>query len=194
MPMMDNPQNDYHLSTDYAKLYDLICQGLRIPAWADTATMQDAQGQPYRDICEVVRTGEYEIMMSCRGHSYGNVWPHMASHGSEKDVFIKACQRCNLEWLAVTPDAPAASGLIATQWVDPATGARIERTSNEDEAPVFAIRMHGNCLSHAGHWSLEPSPSQRDQAFLDTHRWTTLESAVAALTRADYSVFSRDNP
>ena len=94
----------YHLSTDYEKLFRLICEGQSIAAWSDTYSMKDGDGNPYRDICEVLRTGEYEIMISARGTSYGNVWPFMKDEGTEQEVFIRACRGCNLAWIDPTPE------------------------------------------------------------------------------------------
>lgn len=89
----------YSLSKDYGKLFRSICEGQKIAAWSDTFSMKDSDGRPYRDICEVRRNGEYEIMISCRGTSYGNVWPFMADESSEEEVFIKVCRGCDLEWI-----------------------------------------------------------------------------------------------
>lgn len=62
-----------------------------------------------------------------------------------------------------------------------------------DAVPSYAIRMHGNCLSRDGEWVLEPSPSNRDEAFLAEHRWSKLEDAEEALYKADFSPFFRPN-
>jgi hypothetical protein len=80
-------------------------------------------------------------------------------------------------------------GLVPTQWVDPKTGARIDRTSRALDAPAFAVRMHGNCLSRDGEWELEPQPSSRDENFFKMHRWSDLSEAEKALRGADYSPF-----
>ena len=101
--MSERRSSIYYLSRDYAKLFRLICEGHRIAAWADTFSMKDAEGKPYRDICEVRRSGEYEIMISARGTGYGNVWPFMKDDGPEDDVFEKACRGCNLQWIDPVP-------------------------------------------------------------------------------------------
>lgn len=80
-------------------------------------------------------------------------------------------------------------GLVPTQWIEPKTGARIERTSRAEDAPTFAVRLHGNCLSRDGEWELEPQPSSRDEEFLDKHRWADISEAEKALRNADYSQF-----
>jgi hypothetical protein len=97
----------YNLSKDYERLFALICQGERVPAWANTYSMFDENGTPYRDICEVRRTQPYEILIGCRGTSYGNVWPFMRSEGPELDLFSRACRSCDLTW--VDPGAEEAS-------------------------------------------------------------------------------------
>lgn len=94
----------YTLSQDYEKLFQLIVAGHRVAAWSDTFSMQDEHGQPYRDVCEVRRTGEYQIQISARGTGYGSVWPFMEEEGSEEAVFFKICQGCNLSWIDPDPD------------------------------------------------------------------------------------------
>ena len=66
---------------------------------ADTFNMKDEDGNPYRDICEVRKTGEFEIMIAARGTGYGNVWPFMKEKGTEEEVFTRICTGCNLEWI-----------------------------------------------------------------------------------------------
>jgi len=92
----------YNLSKDYEKLYQLICDGHRVAAWADSYSMGDPEGNHCRDICEVRRIGDYEIMISCRGTSYGYVWPFMKNEGPEKSLFVRACRACELEWVDPT--------------------------------------------------------------------------------------------
>ncbi|WP_138437864.1 hypothetical protein [Marinobacter shengliensis] len=97
--MSQTQQSIYNLSKDYGKLFRLICEGQRIAAWSDTFSMSDTEGNPYRDICEVRRSGAYEIMISARGTGYGSVWPFMKDEGSEEEVFEKVCKSCNLTWI-----------------------------------------------------------------------------------------------
>ena len=93
----------YQLSRDYARLYRLIVEGQRIAAWANSFCMTDTNGNFYRDICEVRRHGEYEIMISARGTGYGNVWPFMKDEGTEEEVFKQACRSCDLIWIDPWP-------------------------------------------------------------------------------------------
>jgi len=107
MPMPDIRQPDsplYNLSDDYERLHALICEGHRIAAWADTFSMADEHGKPYRDICEVRKFRAFEIMISCRGTSYGNVFPFMAENGTEREVFVRMCRGCNLRWISPGPE------------------------------------------------------------------------------------------
>lgn len=49
---------------------------------------------------------------------------------------------------------------------------------------TFAVRRHGECLSHAGRWEVEPIPSSRDGGFLLRCRFDTLEEAWEAAEKA----------
>lgn len=93
----------YHLSRDYSKLYELICRGFRMAGWVDSFNRIDPDETPLRDICEIRREEEYQIMISARGTGYGNVWPFMKDEGEERDLFIKICESCNLEWIDPDP-------------------------------------------------------------------------------------------
>ena len=44
----------------------------------------------------------------------------------------------------------------------------------------WGVRRIGWCLTTAGEWEYEPSPSSRDEAFYNRARFGTLEAAVAA--------------
>lgn len=83
------------------------------------------------------------------------------------------------------------SRLAPVQWVDRVTGARIERATGIDTDPSYAVRLHGNCLSRDGEWDLEPQPSNRDQEFLEKHRWGDFHEAEQTMRSADYSLFSK---
>ena len=48
--MTESTNAPYSLSRDYSKLFDLICKGHKIAAWADTYNMTDQNGNPLRDI------------------------------------------------------------------------------------------------------------------------------------------------
>lgn len=53
-------------------------------------------------------------------------------------------------------------------------------------APSWAVRTHvrGICLSIAGEWEEEPSPSSRSDVWLRAHRFPNLEAAVSAAKSA----------
>jgi hypothetical protein len=94
-----SPFGLYQLSTDYGRLYQLICQGHRIAAWADSFSLFDEEGNPLRDICEVRRHSEFVINISVRGNSYGCVYRSMANDYKESEAFEKVCRTCNLQWI-----------------------------------------------------------------------------------------------
>ena len=74
--------------------------------------------------------------------------------------------------------------LIATRWLDRASGLVIEAVSSGDWF-VFAVRNHGGeCLNRQGCFEFEPSPSNRDQAFLERCRWSDFGDAAKALEEA----------
>jgi hypothetical protein len=105
--------------------------------------------------------------------------------GPALSVFVGSAEH----WSNQDPSRHPGSSLIATQWMDPATGARIERTSRTGDKPSYAVRFHGNCLSRDGEWEWEPQPSSRDQEFLESHRWSDLGDAEKALLAADSTIF-----
>lgn len=54
---------------------------------------------------------------------------------------------------------------------------RVGRRPNEPDR--WAIREFSHCLNKAGKWEYEPSPSERDEAFLKRCRWDSAEEALA---------------
>jgi hypothetical protein len=44
----------------------------------------------------------------------------------------------------------------------------------------WAVRWHSRCLSRAGEWAWEPIPSEREDHWLDDHRFTAEEALAAA--------------
>ena len=44
----------------------------------------------------------------------------------------------------------------------------------------WAVRHHSQALGRDGSWDWEPSPSNRDTAWLSQHRWDSAEEAIAA--------------
>lgn len=49
----------------------------------------------------------------------------------------------------------------------------------------WAVRVLGRCLSKSGEWEYEPSPSNREDDWLDTVRWDNAEDAIAAALAAE---------
>lgn len=74
--------------------------------------------------------------------------------------------------------------LVVTRWLDRASGLAIEAVVS-GEMFVFAVRRSGGeCLNRQGGFEVEPSPSNRDQAFLERCRWSDFGEAAKALEKA----------
>lgn len=84
-------------STDYKKLYELICSGEAVPAFVDHLYNKD-KSDLCRDVCQVVRRGEFDINIFARGIGYGAIYPFDAEHGSEFELFAALCAGLNLEF------------------------------------------------------------------------------------------------
>jgi len=78
----------YILSKDYEKLWKLIKDGYRVPAWIENPRY----GGEIKDIVEVKisRSGDY--MISTRGHGY-------ESFKQTEDDFIETCEYYGLEYI-----------------------------------------------------------------------------------------------
>lgn len=49
----------------------------------------------------------------------------------------------------------------------------------------WAARHHSQALGRDGSWDWEPSPSNRDDDWLDQHRWDSAEEAIEAALAAE---------
>lgn len=56
-------------------------------------------------------------------------------------------------------------------------GVYLERRRQRDDTSLFAVTWMGRCLAKDGTWEYEPTPSERDDAFTERCRFTTLEAA-----------------
>jgi len=87
----------YELSKDYNKLYELICDGQIVAGFVDYDGCDEIQ----RDIAMILRHKEFDISILVRGTTYASVWGYeRKTRISEQELFIRACQRTNLEWIA----------------------------------------------------------------------------------------------
>lgn len=80
----------YNLSEDYEKLYELINQGYRIPAWI---LYENSYEEPIYDLVEVklaYQSSRYSI--GVRGTSYD-------TFDSDLKSFIMNCQSLKLRWV-----------------------------------------------------------------------------------------------
>lgn len=87
----------YRTSKDYERLYGLLVKGHDAVGFVDFKFRDE--GNVMRDVCSIKRRGEYEIHFGVRGIGYASVYPFMREDGSEKDLFVGACQAVNLEWI-----------------------------------------------------------------------------------------------
>jgi hypothetical protein len=61
------------------------------------------------------------------------------------------------------------------------TEVHVERCLQREGGPLWAVRRNGNeCLNNGGGWENEPSPSERDDAFMRRCRWPDVASAMTA--------------
>lgn len=56
----------------------------------------------------------------------------------------------------------------------------VEYTGNPHSDRKWAVRRNGWCLSRSGEWPYEPLPSERDEEWLEAHRFTLTEAKRAA--------------
>lgn len=61
---------------------------------------------------------------------------------------------------------------------------KIERTKQRDDSYRWAIRKNGDCMDADGHWTYEPQPSSRDDAFTAAHRFGSADEAIAIALKA----------
>ena len=92
----------YNLSKDYKKLFLEICKGECIVAYVDYKFTTD-RDHVCRDICTVEKKDDWYIDIGARGICYGHVYDYMKKdNGSEEDIFIRACETLNLEWIPIS--------------------------------------------------------------------------------------------
>ena len=49
---------------------------------------------------------------------------------------------------------------------------------------LYKVKKRSWCLSKTGEWDYEPIPSERDDEYLEGHRFATFEDALAAVRAA----------
>lgn len=77
--------------------------------------------------------------------------------------------------------------LVATRWVDQASGLWIDRVMTGERVTFVIRRQGGECLNKQGGFEYEPHPSNRDPMFLARCRWDDFDQAVIALGMATIS-------
>lgn len=93
----EQKNNRYTLSKDYKYLFQMICDGLIAVAFVDYNFRNN--DLVMRDICKIERIAPYTIQIGVRGMAYGGFCQFDSAYGSEKELFIKDCERMNLEWI-----------------------------------------------------------------------------------------------
>lgn len=91
-----NPGN-YSFCDDYELLYKKVSNGIEIAAFVDNTFSISGEKHVCRDICTIKKRKEH-IDFGARGICYNTVFRDW-SGGTEKERFVKACQRMNLKWI-----------------------------------------------------------------------------------------------
>lgn len=113
-------------------------------------------------------------------------------------VFLRSAERSDLpqmnahcQWVNVKINLKKTNqrrarklDLQAIAWKHSESDARIELVKNAGPDCLYAVRLHGNCLSVNGEWSFEPSSSNRTEEFLRDHRFDSLDAAEKALNES----------
>lgn len=63
-------------------------------------------------------------------------------------------------------------------------GVTVDRLPQMSGPDLFAVHYRGYDLSAAGEWDWRPIPSSRTEEWLATHRFRSLDEAVAVYVRA----------
>lgn len=84
----------YYLSKDYKKLFDLIHDGYRVPAWV---LYSDEYSKPIYDLVEV------KLIHNSERHSIGSRGVGYESFDSTFEAFKKNCESLELRY--IVPDA-----------------------------------------------------------------------------------------
>lgn len=95
----------YIYSKDYALLYQMLCAGKIAIAWVDYRIQPrspDKEPIIQRDICQIVREKEWDILFFVRGMSYGRVThtPWQKTQRTEEEQFIFQCEALSIEFIA----------------------------------------------------------------------------------------------
>lgn len=90
----------YQLSTDYEALFDLICEGHTAVGFVDYRFDRGNPDEPpMRDVVQIRRHGEFNILIGARGIGYGSICPFQSKYGTEREVFVGTCRAINLGFI-----------------------------------------------------------------------------------------------
>jgi hypothetical protein len=62
----------------------------------------------------------------------------------------------------------------------------VEARDSKDGTRRWALMQGGNCMHKSGEWEIEPSPSNRSDAFLRTARWDFGDAIAMAQALAQH--------
>lgn len=100
-------QTPYCLSTDYALLYQWLCDGLTVVGFVDheSAQLSELSGTPRRDVCMIRRDAAWTITAWGRGIAYLSLYPwsaegmHNPHQFSEAEMLAADCRQLRLSFL-----------------------------------------------------------------------------------------------
>jgi len=81
---------------DYNLLYEKVCSGEHVLAFVDYKYPGD--DEVYRDACKVYRC-HGNIIVGARGIEYCGIYSWHLEKDSEINLFIRMCERLNIEWV-----------------------------------------------------------------------------------------------
>ncbi|MEM1339805.1 MAG: hypothetical protein AAGF96_18740 [Bacteroidota bacterium] len=91
-------KTNYNLSKDYKQLFALLLEGVTAVGFVDYSLHGDNL-HPSRDVVKIYRNASFDIRIGSRGIQYGGVDPYWKEIDKEKSVFIKECERMNLQFI-----------------------------------------------------------------------------------------------
>jgi hypothetical protein len=90
----------YKLSKDYNLLFDKLVVGEELVGFVDYQfTSLKGKYDPSRDVCKIIRKGQFDINLGARGISYGSISELFSDTHSELELFVLECKRLNLLWI-----------------------------------------------------------------------------------------------
>jgi hypothetical protein len=108
---------NYKLSKNYNKLFELISIGLKVPCYVDYTFMERID-PPCRDLCICKRSRPFDIHFSSRGIGYGGIDTFEVENTNDNQLeismFVKRCESLHVEYFipSIIDDLPPALKII----------------------------------------------------------------------------------